>query len=87
MIEVLIEENGQLRETIQQLRDEIAVLKAKPKFKPSKMEQEVGKPEIKDGHEKDDNKKRPSSEKISKIAELIIHEDRIIMECQPFETA
>ena len=81
MIEILIEENGQLREKIQQLRDEIAVLKgekAKPKFKPSKMEQEAGKPEIKDDHKNDDDKKRAGSEKISKTAELVIHEECII---------
>jgi hypothetical protein len=81
MIEALMEEDQQLRKTTQQLRDEIAVLKgekAKPKFKPSKMEQEASKTEIKDGHEKDDDKKRPGSEKISKTAELIIHEECII---------
>ena len=80
MIEVLIEENGQLRETIQQLRDEIAVLKgekAKPKFKPSKMEQEAGKPETKDDKNNDD-KKRAGSAKSSKTAGLVIHEERVI---------
>ncbi len=80
MIEVLIEENGQLRETIQQPRDEIAVLKgekAKLKFKPSKMEQEAGKLETKDDKNNDD-KKRAGSAKSSKTAELVIHEDRII---------
>jgi len=84
MIERLIEENQRQAETIQQMRDEIAVLKgekAKPKFKSSKMDEETDKArdsetagEAVDG----EKKKRPGSAKYSKTAALIIHEDRRI---------
>ena len=45
LIEQVIEENLRLKETIQQLRDEVARLKGekgKPKFKASGMERETG---------------------------------------------
>ena len=84
MIEGLAEENQRQAETIQQMRDEIAVLKgekAKPKFKSSKMDEETDK--AKDGETggetgDGEKKKRPGSAKSSKTAELAIHEERVI---------
>lgn len=79
MIEGLAEENQRQAEAMQQMRDEIAVLKgekAKPKFKSSKMDEETEK--AKDDEAGDDEKKRPGSAKRSKTAALIIHEERVI---------
>ena len=80
MIEVLAEENQRQAEAIQQMRDEIAVLKgekSKPKFKSSKMDEETDK--AKDDEAEDGEKqKRPGSAKSSKTAKLAIQEDRII---------
>ena len=70
----IIQQQG---EAIQQLRDEIAVLKnhkAKPRFKPSRMEEETSE----DKEEKKDDGKRAGSSKKSKINELIIHETLVI---------
>lgn len=87
IIEEIWEEHQHQAETIQQMRDEIAVLKgekAKPKFKSSKMNEETDKAEGvedggEDGGESDDNqKKRPGSAKRSKTAKLTIHEDHVI---------
>ena len=77
MIEGLAEENQRQAEAMQQMRDEIAVLKgekAKPKFKSSKMDEETEKGQ--DDEAGDDEKKRPGSAKRSKTTELTIHEDR-----------
>lgn len=67
-------------EEIQQLKDEIAVLKGekrRPKFKPSKLDQEAGKGD--DDKKKGSNTgKRPGSSKRSKTARLKIHEEKII---------
>jgi len=58
-IEYLLEENRRQAESIQQMRDEIAVLKgqkAKPKFKPSGMETETepdGDPDGRDDEDED----------------------------------
>lgn len=73
-VQCLEEENGRLK-------DEIAVLKgekARPKFKPSRMEPQAGQADqpseaVADG-------KRPGSKKRSKTAELIIHQEQ---KCRP----
>jgi len=75
-IQFLEEENGRLK-------DEIAVLKgakARPKFKPSRMEPEAGQAN-QQGREEADGK-RPGSEKRSKTAELTIHREE---KCPPKE--
>ncbi len=67
-------------EEIQQLKDEVAILKGekkRPKFKPSKLEQEAGKDD--DDKEKESNAgKRPGSSKRSKTPKLKIHEEKVI---------
>ncbi len=86
-IEHLLEENRRQAEIIQQMRDEIAVLKgqkAKPKFKPSGMETETEPDGDPDGDEDEDSgdddgadrkpRKRPGSSKRSKTEQLEIHE-------------
>ena len=67
-------------EEIQQLKDEVAILKGekkRPKFKPSKLDQEAGKDD--DGQEKKGKgDKRPGSSKRNKTAKLQIHEEKVI---------
>jgi hypothetical protein len=78
MIDSLQEENQRLKSNLQQMRDEIAVLKgekAKPKFKSSKMDENTNKNDDEGG---DHTKKRPGSAKRSKTVELRIHEERMI---------
>ena len=84
-IEPLLEEQRRQGELIGQLRDEIAVLngeKARPKFKPSGMEQQT-EPETSEGYANGDTgvgdgtggpRKRPGSAKRPKTAQLTIHE-------------
>lgn len=84
-IERLLEEQRRQAELIGQLRDEIAVLKgekARPKFKPSGMEQQT-EPETSEGDADGDTgagegtggaRKRPGSAKRPKTAQLTIHE-------------
>ncbi len=78
MINRLREENQRLESNLQQMRDEIAILKgekAKPKFKSSKMDENTNKNDDEgDAH----TKKRPGSAKRSKTVELTIHEERVI---------
>ena len=72
----LLEVIQEQKELIQQLRDEIAILKKqkpKPKIKPSKMDKNN------DNADKNDKKsngdgKRPGSKKKSKTVNLVIHE-------------
>jgi hypothetical protein len=86
-LEQLLEENRRQAEQIQQLRDEIAVLKgqkAKPRFKPSGMDTETEPGEDADGSDEsdgdDDNgtkrrpRKRPGSAKRSKTHALTLHD-------------
>lgn len=67
-------------EQIQQLKDEISILKggkARPKFKPSKLDKKAS--EQSEGRDSaSDPKKRPGSNKRSKTAEQMIHEEKII---------
>jgi len=81
-LEHLLEENRRQAEIIQQMRDEIAVLKgqkAKPKFKPSGMDTETEPDGDTDGSDADDQddgreRKRAGSSKRSKTQQLTIHE-------------
>ncbi len=81
-LEYLLEENLRQADIIQQMRDEIAVLKgqkAKPKFKPSGMETETepdGDADGSDAEAKDDGLegKRAGSSKRSKTQQLTVHE-------------
>lgn len=81
-LESVLEENRRQAEIIQQMRDEIAVLKgqkAKPKFKPSGMDTETesdGDTDGSDAEAKDDGRerKRAGSSKRSKTQALTIHE-------------
>jgi len=97
-IEHLLEENRRQAEIIQQMRDEIAVLKgqkAKPKFKPSGMETETepdGDPDGRDDEDGDSGdgdgtgckpRKRPGSSKRSKTEQMEIHETIKIVPTAP----
>ena len=87
-IDALLEALQRANEEIQQMRDEIAVLKgekAKPKFKSSKMDQNTDKNKGQDGGEDEDTSpadadkvKRAGSAKRSKTADLQIHEECVI---------
>ena len=87
-IDALLEALQRANEEIQQMRDEIAVLKgekAKPKFKSSKMDQNTDKNKDQDGGEDEDTSpadadkvKRAGSAKRSKTADLQIHEECVI---------
>ena len=87
LLEALQCANGE----IQQLRDEIAVLKgqkAKPKFKSSKMDQNTDKDNEESADEgaspqDGDKSKRAGSAKRSKTAQLQIHEERVIAPATP----
>ena len=75
------------QEEIQQLKDEVAILKGekkRPKFKPSQLDKKAGKDKGNDGDPGRGSHagKRPGSNKRSKTAKLKIHEDKIV---QPSE--
>jgi len=82
MIYRLQEANQRQSEELQQMRDEIAVLKgekAKPKFKSSKMDENTNNKDAPEDRDTEgEKKKRAGSAKRSKTAELIIHEDKVI---------
>jgi hypothetical protein len=87
LVEHLLQENLRQAEFIQQLRDEIAVLKGekgKPKFKPSGMDTQsdpVG--DAPAGEEHDGPSKRPGSAKRRKTTQLTIHETLAVAPSQP----
>lgn len=89
LIEHLLEENRQQAETIQQLRDEIAILKGekpKPKFEPSGMEQETQPKDPPDSESSGSGKPRSGSRKRAKKAQLNIHREiRVAPEQAPPE--
>ncbi|MDP3651835.1 MAG: hypothetical protein Q8R67_09140 [Rhodoferax sp.] len=92
-IDALLEALQRATGEIQQMRDEIAVLKgkkAKPKFKSSKMDKNTDKNKDQEGDDDEDASpadgdkvKRAGSAKRSKTAGLQIHEDRVIAPSPP----
>ena len=82
MIYGLQEQNQNLALTIQQLRDEIAILKgerAKPVFKSGRMDKNTDKDDDEgEGRNGGAKKKRAGSHKRSKTVELTIHEEKVI---------
>jgi hypothetical protein len=81
IIERLVQKVRQQEEEIAQLKDEIAVLKGEKKrarFKPSQLDKKAGREEgaLREG-------KRPGSEKRSKTASLVIHEEKVIAPAEP----
>lgn len=81
MIDRLLEANQRQANDIQQMRDEIAVLKgekARPKFKSSKMDENTD--EDADAGEAgySEQKQRAGSARRSKTTALIIHEEKVI---------
>ena len=86
--EEMLEENNQLREENAQLKDEVAVLKGekkRPVFKPSRMNEEAGKPgdTAQTDPEAGENKtKRAGSKKRSKTGQLKV-DDLVINPAEP----
>jgi hypothetical protein len=75
IIQVLLDRNQQLEETVLQLRDEIAILKGqkpRPQIKPSRLESDSP-PSLQEGSSKAGSAKRPGSEKRPKNSQLTIH--------------
>jgi len=75
IIQVLLDRNRQLEETVLQLRDEIAILKGqkpRPQIKPSRLESATP-PSQQEASPKEGSAKRPGSEKRPKKSQLTIH--------------
>jgi transposase IS66 family protein len=80
LIEDLAERVQKQDEEIAQLKDEVRVLKGqkkRPQFKPSKMDEQTDKDQSEDKAAEEDPR-RPGSDKRSKKAELVIHDEKII---------
>ena len=80
LIEDLAERVQKQDEEIAQLKDEVRVLKAqkkRPQFKPSKMDEQTDKDQS-EGQAAEEDGRRPGSDKRSKNAELVIHDEKII---------
>src|ERR1035438_926349 len=79
VIEGLAERVQKQEEEIALLKDEIRILKGgkkRPQFKSSKMDEQTE--EHRRGEGSDQDQRRPGSDKRSKTAELVIHEEQII---------
>jgi hypothetical protein len=75
IIQVLLDRNQQLEETVLQLRNEIAILKGqkpRPQIKPSRLESDTSSSQ-QEGSAKQGSAKRPGSEKRPKNSQLTIH--------------
>ena len=87
LTERLLQENRRQAELIQQLRDEIAVLKGekgKPKFKPSGMDTQTDPAgDAPAGEGEDGPAKRPGSAKRRKTTQLAMHETLAVAPSQP----
>jgi hypothetical protein len=80
LIEGLAERVQKQEEEIAHLKDEVRVLKGekkRPRFKPSKMEEETDKRQP-EADRSEEDPRRPGSDKRSKTAELVIHEEQIL---------
>ncbi len=80
LIEDLAERVQKQDEEIAQLKDEVRVLKGqkkRPQFKPSKMDEQTDQ-EPSAGETAEEDPRRPGSDKRSKKAELVIHDEKII---------
>jgi len=86
MIERQAEEIRGQKETIQQLRDEIAVLKGEkgqPKMLPSRLDARTQPAPASAGGEAPEAAKRPGSAKRGKTADLTLHAERVIPPSPP----
>src|ERR1700693_4639190 len=75
IIQIVLDRNQQLEETVLQLRDEIAILKGqkpRPQIKPSRLETDAP-PSQQEGSPRDGSGKRAGSEKRAKNSQLTIH--------------
>src|ERR1700687_1530099 len=80
LIEQLAERVQKQEEEIAHLKDEVRVLKGqkkRPHFKPSNMDEETGKRQS-DADRAEEDARRPGSDKRSKTAEFVIHDEQII---------
>jgi hypothetical protein len=80
LIEALAERVQKQEEEIALLEDEVRVLKGekkRPRFKPSKMDEETDKRQP-EADRSEEAQRRPGSDKRSKTAELVIHDEQII---------